>query len=61
MSNEGSVDLRDLQRMLRCGCFFTGLWRLLFGGVIGVCLYALLFAMVKTAGEPPSAANRQDG
>jgi len=57
MSNEGSVDLRDITTYAPVRVFLTGLWRLLFGGVIAVCLYALLFALAQTAGQPASVAD----
>jgi len=57
MSVQGTSELRDLTTYSRVRVFLSGLWRLMFGGVFAVMLYALAYAMAKTAGQPPSAAD----
>ena len=51
------MDLRDLTAYSPVRVFLSGLWRLAFGGVFALVLYALVFAMAKTAGQPHSAAD----
>lgn len=57
MSDGSSLDLNDLTPYAPVRVFVSGLWRFLFGGVIGVCCYALAFALIKTADRPRSIAD----
>jgi hypothetical protein len=57
MSGNATLDLHDLTTYSPVRVFLSGLWRLIFGAVFAVVLYALLFALAKTAGQPHSAAD----
>ena len=57
MSGNETLDLHDLTTYSRARVFLSGLWRLIFGLAFGVVLYALVYALAKTAGQPHSAAD----
>ena len=57
MSSGAVAGLQDVTIYSPVRVFLAGLWRLLFGVLIGFSTFALFFAMVKTSGEPASAAD----
>ena len=57
MNNEAALDWRDVTAYSPVRVFLAGLWRFLFGGVFALSTYALLFAMIKISGQPPSSAD----
>jgi hypothetical protein len=57
MSNTETRDLRDITTYCPARIFISGLWWLIFGGILTVTLYALIFALVRTAAAPSSAAD----
>jgi hypothetical protein len=57
MSSNETLDLHDLTTYSPVRVFLSGLWWLAFGGILAVTLYALIYAMARTAAASHSAAD----
>jgi hypothetical protein len=57
MSNMEAPDMRDVTAYAPVRVFLSGLWRFVFGGIMATCLYALIYALVKTSGRQPSVGD----
>src|ERR1039458_5159057 len=57
MSSTETRDLHDITTYCRARILISGLWWLIFGGIMTVALYALIFSFTRTAAAPRSAAD----
>jgi hypothetical protein len=57
MGNQGTEDLHDITTYSPVRVFLSGVLPLLMGGLFGLIVYALAFAMAKTAAKPASSAD----
>lgn len=61
MSDAAILDMHDLTDYSRVRVFLAGVWRLLFGLVMGFSATVLMVIVVQTAGEPHSAEGLPPG